>query len=316
MRHFSAAQNIASSVTAPRIVFLEGEFICSDKHKVLQRLQRSGYSCLHAPFLPWLSQTYHKNYLLDHSEKDSKMIVNDFNQYIQDSITKQLNKIPLKNNLIFLDTSPLTPMLYFYNKFASQHNIHQWYSENVTHSVQLKNTTLKLFLCEADEVEAAYRLANHKYETLFALQQEQQLKPQNNTILIANEEDYDKWYRVVNGKQFVSLDSSQVTQMMLHSAKQDKSEIAPIIHQPNNETKIEIEMVRTVHNLYENLMQQVLQIPKERLKPVDMSLIQTVDDLLVFKNFLFTTDTRQSVFVLNKHLEIASPTFKVSSIDQ
>lgn len=128
-------------------VILEGEPIMSSKVKVLDRLKKMGYT------------THHFDHFLDRINTQRPPLDLLLNSIVDvEHIMQQQMKNVHKEDHIFLDKSPLTPLLYL--------------RPDTPHSNALKKEmqrlmqqyAVRLFICKSDEFESQFRLGCNKFE--------------------------------------------------------------------------------------------------------------------------------------------------------
>ncbi len=131
-------------------VVLEGEPIMSHKAKVLNRLDKMGYTTHHFDhFLhQWIADNLPPPYDALHKYADD----------VEATIKNNLTKDNHKGNHVFIDGSPLTPILYL-----SPHSQHVRMLKDRMKQLS-QQYKIRSFVCESDFYEAQFRLGCDKYE--------------------------------------------------------------------------------------------------------------------------------------------------------
>ncbi|KAL9646728.1 hypothetical protein ABK040_001150 [Willaertia magna] len=179
---FSTFLNIQQEQSL-KMVLLEGEPIMTSKHKLCDRLNRIGYTTvqltphnehffikelLHTPLIA------NEFFLSSIVFSELKYFLNQFNQFLLQPI-QYLNENPsvvkgnlnkLKENVIVIDSTPLTPFIYetltekeILNK---ENNEMKNLFENCLNIIKDKN--IKILQCHADIYESSYRLGCHHFK--------------------------------------------------------------------------------------------------------------------------------------------------------
>lgn len=125
----------------------------TQKAKVLKRLSKMGFTTHTLDFLSF-ARSNHQLRLLQHLQQDqAQYILQAWHKHLQNLLQKSAT-ISNKENVVFLDASPLSPALY--HPFLN--NV-----EMITHALQQVPESSLFYLCECDAIEAAYRHGCEKY---------------------------------------------------------------------------------------------------------------------------------------------------------
>ncbi|KAL0480540.1 hypothetical protein AKO1_006840 [Acrasis kona] len=137
----------SNSVYRPTFVMLEGETAMSAKRKVMDRLRKMGHT------------TYTAQHFLDMPKFGKHDHVKQCNKYISEirAFIEDAKFTQHKNDHIFIDGTPLNPLFYTSPNDQMAKIIRD-------HMRQiLEEVEARVFVCEADEFESAYRLGVVKH---------------------------------------------------------------------------------------------------------------------------------------------------------
>jgi hypothetical protein len=212
-------------------VILEGDPIMSDKGKVLDRLNRMGYTTKSFPHLLQFNIEYHlkqkEEQLKEKEKKEGLETLEDEEPQpeLEDCIPSFLDEIDnfmddleykfrvrkigkYKDNHIFIDASPYSAYPYLHSEAQTQ-LIHML--EERMYNLKTQHTC-KAFICEADIYESRFRLGGHKYK-------HEQNGMKNEEYINKFRSNFDGLKYLKSEEEIVDFMHSKYNELMKHPAK-------------------------------------------------------------------------------------------------